>query len=163
MRRAIDASGEPPISQLKEWYEEGDRESLPTDEFWKLCDELENHKDIYRKYWLVSDAETESGRPIDGVIMPVSVTTYAEYAKFQYYGRISNRFRTYRNLADQQSGYTAVANAMDLPSCTFPVRTEIPSEKHSQVGLQVMCQRHQEEKVLALVDCIVGSLARLPV
>ncbi|THX94769.1 amidase [Aureobasidium pullulans] len=152
IREAIDASGEPPVDQLKEWYNQADTGSLPTEEFWKLCEEMQIYKRSYMEYWLSASAETVSGRPIDGVILPVSPNAAT------------------REGTDRYFGYTAVANALDLPSCTFPVTgrgsvldgdsTEF-SVDHAQglpVGLQVMCWRLQEEKVLALVEAIGQSM-----
>ncbi|KAI4734415.1 amidase [Aureobasidium sp. EXF-12298] len=50
IRDAIDASGEPPVDQLKDWYEQADSGSLPTEDFWKLCEELQEYKRSYMKY-----------------------------------------------------------------------------------------------------------------
>ncbi|KAH0359360.1 hypothetical protein KCU65_g10007, partial [Aureobasidium melanogenum] len=152
IRDAIDASGEPPVDQLKEWYQQADPGSLPTEDFWKLCRELQEYKRSYMEYWSSMGAKTVSGRAIDGVILPVSPHAASQKGTDRYFG------------------YTAVANALDLPSCTFPVTgrgsvfdiepNALPAD-HSQglrVGLQPMCQRLQEEKVLALVEAIGESL-----
>ncbi|KAI5210781.1 amidase [Aureobasidium subglaciale] len=154
IRDAIDASGEPPVDQLKEWYHQTDSGSLPTEDFWKLCEELQGYKRSYMKYWLAMGAKTASGRAVDGVIMPVSPHATTQEGTDRYFG------------------YTAVANALDHTSCTFPVTgrgsvLDIEPNKfsgdHSQglpVGLQVMCGRLQEEKVLALVQAIKQSLVQ---
>ncbi|KAG9940593.1 fumarate reductase/succinate dehydrogenase flavoprotein, partial [Aureobasidium melanogenum] len=103
IRDAIDASGEPPVDQLKEWYQQADPGSLPTEDFWKLCRELQEYKRSYMEYWSSMGAKTVSGRAIDGVILPVSPHAASQKGTDRYFG------------------YTAVANALDLPSCTFPV------------------------------------------
>ncbi|KAG9666107.1 amidase, partial [Aureobasidium melanogenum] len=142
IRIAIDASGEPPVDQLKEWYQQADSGSLPTEDFWKLCEDIQQYKRSYLQYWLSKGAETVSGRAVDGVILPVSPHAVTQEGTDRYFG------------------YTAVANALDLPSCTFPVTVSVDRSQKFPVGLQVMCWRLQEEKVLALVKAIKESLVQ---
>ncbi|KEQ57617.1 uncharacterized protein M437DRAFT_12554, partial [Aureobasidium melanogenum CBS 110374] len=65
--------------------------------------ELQEYKRSYMEYWSSMGAKTVSGRAIDGVILPVSPHAASQKGTDRYFG------------------YTAVANALDLPSCTFPV------------------------------------------
>ncbi|GAB7349395.1 hypothetical protein MBLNU459_g8517t1 [Dothideomycetes sp. NU459] len=152
IRDAIDASGEPAVPQLKAWYGQDGVEPMSTEEFWGLCKSLHDFRI----------------QPIDGVILPVTPSTAVREGHFHYFG------------------YSAVVNALDFVSCTFPVTlgdgiadAEQPGEQASRyttnstaapsyfdsdihgapVGLQVMCQRHQEERVLGLVEAISEALS----
>ncbi|GAB7349396.1 hypothetical protein MBLNU459_g8517t2 [Dothideomycetes sp. NU459] len=168
IRDAIDASGEPAVPQLKAWYGQDGVEPMSTEEFWGLCKSLHDFRIQYARYWKSASSQTSSGRPIDGVILPVTPSTAVREGHFHYFG------------------YSAVVNALDFVSCTFPVTlgdgiadAEQPGEQASRyttnstaapsyfdsdihgapVGLQVMCQRHQEERVLGLVEAISEALS----
>lgn len=86
IRDAIDASGEPPVDQLKEWYQQADSGSLPTEDFWKLCGELQEYKRSYMEYWSSMGAKTASGRAVDGVILPVSPHAATQEGTDRYFG-----------------------------------------------------------------------------
>ena len=121
IRIAIDASGEPPVDQLKEWYQQANSGSLPTEAFWKLCEDIQQYKRSYLQYWLSKGAETVSGRAVDGVILPVSPHAVAQEGTDRYFGENRERHHFSSPRLPTRTGYTAVANALDLPSCTFPV------------------------------------------
>lgn len=82
---------------------------------------MQVYKRSYMEYWLSASAETVSGRSIDGVILPVSPNAATREGTDRYFGKGCPRIRTTWNVLNKRSGYTAVANALDLPSCTFPV------------------------------------------
>lgn len=51
VRRAIDASGEPPVAQIRPWYEQQGGENLSTSSFWELCQARDQYRRDYAKYW----------------------------------------------------------------------------------------------------------------
>ncbi|KAK5172025.1 uncharacterized protein LTR77_003662 [Saxophila tyrrhenica] len=167
-REAINASGEPPIAQLKEWYEQGDVPPNSSADFWNLCDQRDRYRAQYSAYWASTGDKTLSGRVPDGIILPVAPTTAVRSGEFHYYG------------------YSAIANVLDLPSGTIPVSGihQLPDEPQDRgqfnrneldariqmsyrkeesygmpVGIQVMCPRLQEEQVLGLMEAISEALA----
>ncbi|EME40421.1 hypothetical protein DOTSEDRAFT_135975 [Dothistroma septosporum NZE10] len=165
-RQALDASGEPSIPQLHEWYENQDMEPNSTAEFWNLCAERKRYCAQYKSYWHSVGDSTGSGRVPDGVVLPVAPTLAVSHGKVSYYG------------------YSAIANVLDYPSGVFPVTTadlmlDISMTQHDilsdtdaevqrsydpsvieglPVNLQVMCPRFQEETVLGLMEVIAESL-----
>lgn len=168
-RTAIDASGEPPIPQIADWYQHQDMEPNTTAEFWALCAQLDDYRARYKKYWNDLGTSTRSGRRPDGIILPVAASLAVRSGDFQYYG------------------YSAIANVLDYPSGVFPVtfgngnldslpdtskplsdldetvrQTFNPLDTHGMpVGLQVMCPRLQEETVLALMEVISDTIRDL--
>lgn len=89
VRRAIDASGEPPVSQLRDWYENDNVESSSSDEFWDLCHRRDLYRTAYNNYWISTRENTSSKRPVDGVIMPVAPTAAVEEGTFKYYSKFA--------------------------------------------------------------------------
>ncbi|KYG41620.1 hypothetical protein M433DRAFT_75476 [Acidomyces richmondensis BFW] len=164
IREAIDASGEPPVAQLKDWYSQGNVDSLPTAEFWELCHALREYRRQYAEYWRHMGGLTRSGRQIDGVIQPIAPSTAVRDGEFHYYG------------------YSAITNVLDYPAAAFPVglESDLPQDIKGQslsatdelvrscyrakdaqgmpVGLQIICHRNQEEKLLGLLQAVSGSL-----
>ncbi|KAK6386343.1 hypothetical protein LTR65_009068 [Meristemomyces frigidus] len=106
IREAMEASDEPPIPQIKEWYEQGNVEGLSAAEFWELCYARTEYRKRFADYWRNMSERTRCGRAIDGVIQPVSATTAVREGESHYYG------------------YSAVANVLDLPAAAFPVQVE---------------------------------------
>ena len=102
-RRALDASGEPPLPQLADWYQNLNMEPNTTSEFWELCAQLRAYRTQYRAYWNRVGESTRSGRVPDGVILPVVPSLAVRPGEFHYYG------------------YAAIANVLDYPSGVFPV------------------------------------------
>ena len=85
VRRAIDASGEPPVSQLRDWYDNDDVEPSSTAYFWDLCDRRDRYRTEYNAYWTSTREKNTFKRPVDGVIMPVAPTAAVEEGKSKYY------------------------------------------------------------------------------
>ena len=88
VRNAIDASGEPPASQLRGWYDNDDVEPSSSEDFWNLCDRRDRYRKQYIDYWNSTREKTLSKRSVDGVIMPVAPTAAVEEGTFSYYSRI---------------------------------------------------------------------------
>lgn len=74
-RRAIDASGEPPVALIKSWYDQQDMEASSTTDFWKLCAKLSKYVASYASYLASAGDKTVSGHAIDGIILPVTPST----------------------------------------------------------------------------------------
>lgn len=74
-----------------------------TAEFWDMCQEREDFRQAYARYWAQMDGQTLSGRAVDGVILPVSPTTAVREGEFHYFA------------------YSAIANVLDYPSAVFRV------------------------------------------
>lgn len=89
----MDASGEPVIQQLKGWYDQTDIEPISTEEFWKLCQDLQDFRARYARYWQTVSSTTHSGRPIDGAILPVSPSIALRECEFRYFGRVYQLLR----------------------------------------------------------------------
>jgi amidase len=85
VRRAIDSSGEPPVSQLRGWYDNDDVEPSSSEDFWDLCDRRDRYRVEYNKYWMSTREKNISKRQVDGVIMPVAPTAAVEEGTFTYY------------------------------------------------------------------------------
>ncbi len=87
VRKAIDASGEPPVPQLRDWYDNDDVEPSSSAEFWDLCDRRDRYRADYHKYWTSTRDQNIWKRQVDGVIMPVAPTAAVEEGAFTYYSR----------------------------------------------------------------------------
>ena len=86
IRRAIDASGEPPMQPMRAWYDNIDAEPSSSAEFWDLCRRRQEYQEAYHKYWMSSRERSGSKRVVDGVIMPVAPSAAVEQGLFGYYG-----------------------------------------------------------------------------
>ena len=86
VRKAIDASGEPPVHQLQTWYDNDDVEPSSSADFWDLSAQRDKYRWEYNKYWTSTREKSVSKRPVDGVIMPVAPTAAVEEGYFTYYG-----------------------------------------------------------------------------
>ncbi|KAF2115703.1 amidase [Lophiotrema nucula] len=166
VRSAVEASGEPPIPQLLELFNGSNSEPLPTSEFWKLCEWRERFQQQYHDYWKSMRGHTASKRMVDGVILPVAPHAAPPEACFKYYA------------------YSAVPSLLDYTTGTVPVTfadrfidhepyqyTPISDKDRTNwrlydkdlfdgcpVGVQVMGQRYQEEKVLAMMSAVRDAL-----
>lgn len=85
VRKAIDASGEPPVHQLRGWYDNDDVESSFSAEFWDLCDRRDHYRAQYHRYWSSTRDTNSLKRQVDGVIMPVAPSAAVEDGLFKYY------------------------------------------------------------------------------
>lgn len=118
IRRALDASGEPPVAQMRPWYDQQGGENISTSEFWQLCEARDQYRRAHARYWRHMDEQTNSGRRVDGVIQPVAPYVAGHQNDFQYYA------------------YSAIANVLDISAATFPVSSgfslgEMAAEKES--------------------------------
>ncbi|KAI7656602.1 hypothetical protein KC318_g12311 [Hortaea werneckii] len=163
---AIKASGEPPVSSMLALYDQQNVTCSSAADFWEMCQKRDDYRHAYANYWAQMDGCTASGRPIDGIIMPVAATSAAREGEFSYLA------------------YSAIANVLDLPAFVFPVwrSGHSPSPggfrhgdlspydctvsetfregdvQNMPVCLQVVCPRLQEESTLALAEVINDTL-----
>lgn len=96
VRKAIDASGEPPVHQLRDWYNNDDVESSSSADFWRLCEQRDNYRADYNRYWASARGTNSPTRQVDGVIMPVAPTAAVEDGLFKYYCTFGPTQRTSR-------------------------------------------------------------------
>lgn len=87
IRQAIDASGEPPMEQLRAWYDDVQTEPSSSAEFWRLCQRRQDFREAYQQYWMSSRERTIQKRVVDGVIMPVAPSASVQEGSFSYYGK----------------------------------------------------------------------------
>ncbi|RHZ60707.1 uncharacterized protein CDV56_107412 [Aspergillus thermomutatus] len=129
--------------------------------------EVQKYRTAYLEYWHSTAVITGTGRAVDALIMPVSPGSAPEPGKVRYFG------------------YTTVVNVLDYTSCAVPVGTvdkavdQYPDELYeplndldrlvhddynaeayhgAPVGAQIVGQRLEEEKVLALAEAIGDEL-----
>ena len=86
MRQHIQASGEPPVSMLKDWYSSEPTSPLPLAEYLTLIRSLEKYQVDYQRYWKSTAKGTISGLPVDGVITPVCANVACYENSLAYYG-----------------------------------------------------------------------------
>ncbi|KAH6666655.1 amidase signature domain-containing protein [Halenospora varia] len=166
IRRAIDASGEPPMDQMRSWYDNTETEPSSTADFWNLCQRRQQYREAYHAYWMSSRERSAQKQVVDGIIMPVAPSAAVEEGSFTYYA------------------YSGIVNFLDYTAVSFPVTfadrdldLEVPDHKAlnhlddsvwrtyrkdlfdgAPVGLQIMGRRFQEEKVLGLTEAVVHAL-----
>ncbi|ORY32022.1 general amidase [Naematelia encephala] len=160
-------SGEPRLGYL---LTAGARE-LTTYELYRLQDRRSSYIKEALDHWNATVAETGTGRPVDGIICPVSAGPPGRHNSPRYIY------------------YTGWCNLADYAACTFPVTSVDPSvdtrdeprdfrnneEKHlfeeydpeffegAPVGLQVVGKKYEEEAVIRMteiVDAAVKSFSK---
>ncbi|KAF3050076.1 Acetamidase [Didymella keratinophila] len=165
VKDAVNASGEPHVSQLAELFSK-QVDALSTLDFWELCRRRDKYVEDYHKYWKSTSKLTKSERVVDGVILPVAAHTAVPEGLFKHYA------------------YTAVPSVLDYTTGSIPVtfadeildpevfEHEPVNEKDmenwmmynksvshgSPIGVQLMGQRLQEEKVLAMMEAVRQAL-----
>ncbi|KAF2703356.1 amidase [Pleomassaria siparia CBS 279.74] len=166
VREAVKASGEPPIPQLADLFTNNEGTSLPTCEFWKLCSWREQFQQRYHDYWKSTRERTICRRVVDGVILPAAPHVAPPEGSFKYYA------------------YSAIPNVLDYTTGVVPVTFADRFKDHAEldyvpisdkdrvnwrlydkdlfdgspVGVQIMGQRFQEEKVLAMMGAVRDAL-----
>lgn len=121
------------------WFDDQETESLPTADFWELCQARDDYKEKYARYWRSMGGQTKSGRAVDAVVLPVAPTTAVRDCEFHYFG------------------YSAVANALDYCAAAFPVilgdaRVDLKPRKCRPLS-------ELDEKVQGCCECHVILLA----
>ncbi|KAF2761032.1 amidase [Pseudovirgaria hyperparasitica] len=168
IREAVNASGETPIPQIEDLFNTASDPS-PTSDFWELCEQRERFRTAYHRYWKSTQNLTASRRPVDGVILPTAAHAAAPEQSFTYFA-----YSAVPSMLDFTTGTVPVTFAdpeldrmfMDDPPRPFrSPKDEINYELYqnntsagSPVGIQVMGQRLQEEKVLAMMEAVKAAL-----
>ncbi|KAK5994234.1 Acetamidase [Cladobotryum mycophilum] len=158
-------SGEPVIPQISKLYGIEPFAQKHASDVAAINVAKRNYQKEYMDYWNSSAAKTQSGQPVDAVIMPLAPYPAARPNEFHYYH------------------YSMIINCLDYSSVAIPVtqvdknidiadRDYTPANAKDQhahdiydpevydgafVGLQIVGRRLQEEKVLALGE-LVSSL-----
>ncbi|KAL9609452.1 MAG: hypothetical protein Q9167_005781 [Letrouitia subvulpina] len=160
-------SGEPIIKELQRFIPaDKTPEPLSLLQFQDLTLRRAEYANEYTDYWSSTTSYTGTGRHVDGVILPVAPTAAVRNDKYLYYG------------------YTNIANLLDYTCVTFPTTradklvdiadkgyhplNDLDQENWeaydaemyhgAPVGLQVMGQRLEEEKMLYITEKIVQAL-----
>ena len=79
------------MQQLRTWYEGQHREASSAAEFWALCQQRDEYRSEYLRYWNSTKNLTKTGRPVDGVILPVAPSAAVAENHFTYYGASLSR------------------------------------------------------------------------
>ncbi|GME52611.1 putative general amidase GmdA [Neofusicoccum parvum] len=164
VRAALDASGEPPVHQLRGWYgSHPSSTSSDAADFWALCAARDGLRQAYHEHW---EKTTVGGRAVDGVVLPVAPSAAVEEGFFHHFA------------------YTAVASCLDYAAGCVPVTfadaavdvgevgygpLNQEDRRHwrtyqkelfdgAPVGVQVMGRRLQEEKVLGMMEAVAEAL-----
>jgi amidase len=171
IKRTCDEGGEPVMYNL---MSDGQPpKSLSTYESWQVNQEKSQYRKEYLDYWQATTSQTGTGRPVDGIIAPVS-----NWASCKH------------DLNDHVS-YTTQWNLLDRPCVVFPVDfvdpekdpkvalekpyTALPGDvdgvyweryepeewKGMPINLQVVGKRLQDEELLGLAKVIRAAGATL--
>lgn len=121
IRKNIASSGEPPVQQLKKWFVEAQgAASLPLSEYWALCKARSDFVAEYLAYWQASAKRTACGKPVDGVIMPVTAHAACFENDLNYFGRcIHGRLETCANKTRLQCNCKSIRFRL----CDHPYRS----------------------------------------
>ncbi|KAL1720608.1 amidase signature domain-containing protein [Schizophyllum commune] len=165
IKKVIEEGGEPWPAGLREYGEKGTPHPT-TYEMWQIHLKRTAWCQRYLAHWAATRERTGTGRPIDGMIMPTAPYAAIRHDQWEYVG------------------YTAVWNVLDWSAATVPVLRADPAkdpadlkytprnilDEHAwkeyvpeeyeggPVSVQVVGQRLEEEKVLALCQVVEKSL-----
>lgn len=90
IRQHIQEGREPPVTQLKSWFDESEASpGLSAYEYWGLRKSQNDYIRAYRRFWQQTSQSTVTGRPVDGVIMPVTAHAACFENDLKYFGIIS--------------------------------------------------------------------------
>ncbi|KAG0669294.1 hypothetical protein C6P43_003674 [Kluyveromyces marxianus] len=147
----------------------GTVKEMGVSELWDLQSERTMLCKQYLEAWNATASKTESGKPIDAILLPVTPYSGAKKGTFRY------------------CGYTSVFNALDWPAGVVPVTTAdktvdskpdcyVPRNEMDKttfdefdpdmvdggpVSIQVVCKKAQDEKVVSLmrhISEIIGTI-----
>lgn len=156
------AAGEPAVPQT-EWIlnHACGRGDYTVAEIFRLNSERENFRARALMHWNATQERTATGRPVDAILCPVAPTLAPPHDTTSWWG------------------YSSQWNLLDLPAVVFPVgryqavldsttfpqpRNEVEKFIHGQwepntynnapISLQLVGRRHNEEKLLAILDVV---------
>ncbi|CZR55783.1 related to general amidase [Phialocephala subalpina] len=160
VHQQLKLSGEPLIPELRPYFANGPVPPMPLLDFYDLCLKRKDYRRRYLEYWMSTLNQTGTGRPVDGVILPVAPTAAVIPA------------------------YASTTNVLDFTAVVIPVTTadsKIDVFNHSYrplneldrqnwqaydpekydgapCGIQVMGRRLEEEKMLSISQIIADAL-----
>ena len=100
---ALNLSGESIAPPIEAFYGKEPTEQFKASEIATLNVEKRQYQKEYLEYWNSTVNLTGTGRPVDGLLMPVAPFAAARRNRYIYYG------------------YTTIINALDYTSCVVPV------------------------------------------
>ena len=158
--------GEPAVPSTQ-WILQFARKKYAIDETFKLNLDREAFRSRVLAHWNATQNRTASGRPVDCVLCPIGATLAVPHDTTRWWG-----YSSYWNLVD----YPAVVFPRGRLETPFLPRTPLPSPRnavereirgqwdpdryqHAPISLQLVGRRHQEEKVLAMLDVVEKALS----
>ena len=162
-------SGEP-ATPSAQWIMSHAAERAPytVPETWKLNVQRESFRAKALQHWNATRSRTSTGRPVDAVICPTAPTLAVPHDQTRWWG------------------YSSHWNLLDLPGVVFPSGGRLqPSEfqtppnviprndierdvwsiwnpstfEGAPISLQLVGRRHNEEKVLAMLNVVEGAMS----
>ena len=139
---------------------------LGVSKLWELHAERTSLQKQYLDRWNDTAKKTRSGKPIDGIILPVTPYPTAENGKFKYVG-----YTSVFNALDYSAGVVPITRAdkdVDLKDEDYKPVNDLDKETFNDydaeknhggaVALQIVGRRFQEEKVLKMMKVIAGAV-----
>jgi amidase len=115
IREQLELSGEPEVEGLGIGFNASPQKNAQ--EIAAINVAKREYQKKYMDYWNASVAETETGRPVDGVLCPVAPFAAARPGRYTYYG-----YTTFVNVLDYTSVVIPVTKAdrkVDTPSTDY--------------------------------------------
>ncbi|KAH8926304.1 amidase [Atractiella rhizophila] len=167
IQSAFNASGEPflpVISSYLSWIAPENRSTVY--ESWNLVADLRDYTAYYREQWLATVNLTSTGRHFDGLIMPATSFVAKERGSAYAYGY--QNLSPFLDLATGVFPVTRTNSSIDVVNSSFVPLNEADATnqalyeptvyENAPVGLQIIGQRLEEEKVVALLQVISKAL-----
>ncbi|KZF19210.1 amidase [Xylona heveae TC161] len=170
IHQALQQSGELPVPQLAVSYGEklGHLPVGSVSDLWGTNQQKYNYQTRYLEYWNSTAARTRTGQPVDAIISPVAPTASYRPSEGMYFG-----YTGVYNVLDYSTVVVPVTKAdrtLDIPVTDYTPLSDLDGAICKQydpdlfngtpVGVQVVCRRLEEEKVLAIADeveAVLGS------
>ncbi|OBA19582.1 amidase [Metschnikowia bicuspidata var. bicuspidata NRRL YB-4993] len=165
LKKEIDKTGEPFFPYMERY---GTTPEMKVGELWDLHYERTSLAKKYLDRWNDTSSQTQTGKPIDAIIMPASPFAGNPHGKFHDHVGYTSPF----NLLDYTAGtfpVTRVDQFVDIKEnrSTFYCETDrkiwedySPEESHGgYVGLQIIGRKFEEEKVISMMKLVTNVCA----
>ncbi|OJD30133.1 general amidase [Diplodia corticola] len=161
-------SGEPLIPELQPEF--GDEPAPPTPllEFYNNTLRLKKYRERYQSYWESTSPDTDTGRPVDAVILPAAPHAAVIPGKWIHYD-----YATIANTLDYAAIIIPVTNAdkdLDKFDKNYSPMTEKDRENWqaydpdlyhgAPASIQILGRRHEEQKLLSVAQAVVDALKK---
>ncbi|KAK7932019.1 hypothetical protein PG985_002731 [Apiospora marii] len=167
---ALKLSGEPMVAPAQALFRQAE-EYKPKDfrEYYELVKKLKKYQQDYADYWESTKALTGTGRPVDGILVPVTATAAVRHNSFYAFTySIVYNVLDYSSLAVPVTFADKsidVADPHDAPRSPIDEASWIPYDADvyhgAPVGVQIVGRRLEEEKILALGEVLSNALNSL--